>query len=247
MPQDSPDMGEQAISKVAEVGIASQLDEVEDVNVDIRTDPFKLMQGKVDSVEIEGHGMVMQKDLRMEEMEIHTGSIAINPMSVAFGKIELTQPTDAETHVVLNEADLNRAFNSSYIKEKMQGLEIKVNDQPMTVDTQQIEFRLPGEGKFSLTADILLRETNETKRVAFTSVPRMEAGGQRVSLEDIQYTEGQGLSPDLTQALVDRASELLDLRNFELEGMSLRLKHLNVQTGKLVLEAMAHVEQFPSS
>jgi len=34
---------------VAEVGLASQLDEVKNLDVDIQTDAFKLMQGQVDS------------------------------------------------------------------------------------------------------------------------------------------------------------------------------------------------------
>jgi hypothetical protein len=39
----------------------------------------------------------------------------------------------------------------------------------------------------------------------------------------------------------------LDLRNFELEGMSFRLKGLDAQKGKLMLQANATVEQFPDS
>jgi len=241
-----PDLGEQAISKAAEMGIASQLDEVEEVNVDIRTDPIKLMQGEVDSVKIDGEGMVMQQDLRMEEMQIKTGSVAINPLSVAFGKIELKRPTDAEVHVVLTEADLNRAFNSDFIRDKLKNLEVNINGQPTRVDAQQVELRLPGEGKFALSSAIRMADSGETKRVAFTAVPQVNASGDRISLENVEYTEGQGLSPELTEVLLQRASELLDLRNFELEGMSLRVQRLDVQAERLTLEASARVEQFPS-
>lgn len=41
MTQDNPDLGEQALSKVVEVGLASQLDPVDNLKVDIRTDPLK--------------------------------------------------------------------------------------------------------------------------------------------------------------------------------------------------------------
>jgi len=60
-------LGEQALNKAAEMGLASQLDESENLEV-IKTDPLKLVQGQVDT--IEGDGLVMQKDLRMEEMEM---------------------------------------------------------------------------------------------------------------------------------------------------------------------------------
>lgn len=243
---EQPGLGEQALSKAAEVGLSTQLDEVEELDVDVRTDPLKAVQGKVDSVSIEGKGLVMKEELRTEELEMHVGSVSVNPLSAAFGKIELSHPTEAETRVVLKEQDLERAFNSEFLREKLQNLKVNVNGQPTTVDTQKVELRLPGEGKFNLNATVRLEETGETKQTAFTAVPRVNSGGNRISLEDVQYAEGKEISPELTDALLEKSSELLDLRNFELKGMSLRLKKLDVQKGKLTLEAQAHVEQFPS-
>jgi hypothetical protein len=244
---DKPDFGEQALSKAVEIGLSTQLDEVENLEVDIRTDPGKLLQGELESVKIEGQGLVMQKDLRAEELEIKTDSIAINPLSAAFGKIELTRPTEADAHVVLAEQDMERAFNSEYIHDKLQNLDVNVDGQAMTIDTRQVQFRLPGDGKIALNAEILLNKTGETKQVSFTTVPRMSAGGEQISLDEVQYAEGQEVSPELTAALLERAGELLNLRNFELEGMSLRLKGLDVQKGKLTLQANAYVEKFPNS
>lgn len=245
--QEKGDIGEQALSKAAEIGLSSQLDEVENLDVDIRTDPIKVIQGELESVKIEGTGLVMQKDLRAEELEVKTSNVAINPLSVAFGKIELTHPTDADAHVVLTENDIDRAFNSQYIHQKLQNLEVKVDGQPMTVEARQVQFGLPGEGKIALNAEVIFNKTGETKQVSFTTLPRLNAGGEKISLEEVEYADGQEVSPELTTALLDRASELLDLRNFQLEGMSLRLKGLDVQKGKLTLQAKANVEQFPES
>lgn len=240
-----PDLGDQAISKVAEVGLSSQLDEVENLDVSVETDPLKLMTGAVDSVSVKGEGLVMQKDLRVEEMHLKTSSIAINPLSVAFGKIELTHPTDAETHVVLTEGDINRAFNSDFVRDKMQNLQIHVNGELVTVDTQDLEFRLPGSGKVGLSTSVAL-PSGETKRVSFIAVPQVSANGQAIALENVEYVEGQELSSELTDALLKQASDLLDLSNFELQGMSLRLRSLDAQAGKLVLQAEARINQFPS-
>ena len=239
-------LGEQALNKVAEMGITSQLDEVENLDVDIQTDPLKLMQGQVDKVKVEGEGLVMQGDLRVEELDMHMSGVSINPLSAAFGKLELTKPTDATTHVVLLESDINRAFNSEFVRSKLQNQQIHVNGQLMTIDPQQVDFRLPGEGKVALKATILLRETGETKEVAFTAVPQVSGNGQTVTLENVQYGEGEELSPELTKALVDQTSELLNLSNFDLEGMTLKINTLKAEAGKLTLEAEAHVEQIPS-
>lgn len=239
-------LGQQALNKAAEMGLSSQLDEVKELEVDIQSDPLKMVQGQVDSVTVEGEGLVMNKDLRMEEMKMEMRGISINPLSAAFGKIELTKPTDATTHVVLTEADINRAFNSEFVGSKLQNMQVSVDGKPTTIDTQKVDFRLPGENKIALSANVLLRETGETKQIAFTAVPRVGANGQKVNLEDVEYSEGKELSPELTTALLEKSSELLNLSSFDLQGMSLRIKQLNLESGKMTLLAEAHVEQIPS-
>ncbi|MBD6616285.1 DUF2993 domain-containing protein [Komarekiella sp. 'clone 1'] len=246
MPESSG-LGEQALNKAAEIGLSSQLDEVENLDVNVKTDPLKLVQGQVDAVTIEGEGLVMQKDLRVEEMEMQMDSVAINPLSVAFGKIELTKPTEASTRVVLIETDINRAFNSDYVRLQLQSQKINVNGQPVAIELQHVDFRLPGEGKVALNASILIKETGETQQVDFSAIPRVSPNGQTVSLENVEYGEGEEISPDLTKALIDQTSEILNLSNFDLEGMTLRVKQLEVETGKLTLQAEAHVEQIPTA
>jgi protein-disulfide isomerase-like protein with CxxC motif len=239
-------LGEQAINKAAEVGISNQLDEVEKLDVNIETTPLKLVSGSVDSVEITGEGLVMKHDLRIEEMQLQTGSVSINPISAAFGKIELDRSTEAEAHVVLTEEDINRAFNSDFLHKKMQKLDVYVDGERATVDNGTIAFGLPGEGKISLSADVTIQATQERKRVSFTAIPKVSSDGQQLILENIQSQEGQDISPELTEALVQQVRELLDLRNFNLEGFSLKLKRLDVQSGKLTLESEALIEQFSS-
>ncbi|WP_287130149.1 DUF2993 domain-containing protein [Candidatus Cyanaurora vandensis] len=238
------DLGEQALGKLAEVGLASQLHDVDKLDVAVHTNPLQLLGGGVETVDIRGAGLVMQKDLRVTEMTIHTDSIHINPLKAAMGKIELTHPTDATAHVVLTEDDITRAFNSEFIRGKLQGLALEVQGQPMTVDTQQVVFQLPGADRMGLIATIYLRETQETKQVAFTA--RLETTAYQIRLTDLAYTQGQDLSPELTQALLTKANELGDLRNFELEGMALRLQDLDVIKGQLTLTTQIHAEQFPT-
>jgi LmeA-like phospholipid-binding len=244
---ESPGLGEQALNKAAEIGLSSQLDEVENLDVNIQTDPLKIVQGQVDSVKIEGEGLVMQKDLRMDKLEMQMGNVAINPLSVAFGKIELTKPTEASAKVVLTESDINRAFNSEYVRSQLQEQTIQINGQSTSIEPQNIDFRLLDNQKVGLNATIKLTETGETQQIAFTAAPKVNANGQSVSLENVEYGEGEEISPELTKALVDQTSELLNLSNFDLEGMTLRVKQLEVAPGKLALQAEAYVEQIPSA
>lgn len=243
---ESPGLGEQALNKAAEIGLSSQLDAVENLDVSIKTDPLKLVQGQVDQVNIQGEGLVMQKDLRIEEMEMQITSVAINPLSAAFGKIELTKPATGRAQVILTADDINRAFNSEYIRAKLQSQKIKVNGEPMTIVPQHINFRLPGQGKIALNAEVLLVETGENHQIAFSAIPRVSSNRQTVYLENVEYGEREEISPALTKALIDQTSEILNLSNFDLEGMTLQVNSLNVEAGRLILQAEADVEQIPS-
>lgn len=244
---ENPGLGEQALNKAAEIGLSSRLDEVESLDVNIKTEPLKLIQGEVEAVTITGEGLVMQQDLRMEQMEMQMNSVAINPLSVAFGKIELTKPTTASARVVLTEVDINRAFNSEYVLAKIQSQKIKFNGQLMTIAPQKVGFHLPGGGKVALNASILLVENGENHQIAFSATPRINSNGTSVFLENVEYGEEKEISPELTQALIDETSEILNLGNFDLKGMSLRVKQLKIEAGKLILQAEADVEQIPTT
>ncbi len=244
---DNPGLGEQALNKAAEIGLSSQLDEVENLDVNIQTDPIKLVQGQVDTVTIQGEGLVMQKDLRMEELEMQMTSVAVNPLSVAFGKIELTKPTEANSRVVLTEADINRAFNSEYVQSQLQSQKMHINGQPRTIEPQYVDFQLLGDGKVALNASIKLVETGENQQVAFSAVPQISANGKTVALENVEYGESEEISPELTKALIAQTSEILNLSNFDLEGMSLQVNQLKVEVGKLTLQAEAYIEKIPSA
>ncbi|AFY56392.1 Protein of unknown function (DUF2993) [Rivularia sp. PCC 7116] len=239
-------LGEEALNKAAEVGITSQLDEVEDLDVDIETDPLKAVQGEVESVDIDGDGLVMNKDLRMEELDMHIEDVSINPMKTAFGEIELTKPAKGSTRVVLLEEDINRAFYSEYVQQQLMSQKININGQTTSIVPRKVDFRLPGKGKVELDASLILKESGETHQIAFSAVPQVSSDGKTVTLENVDYGDKKETSPELTQALVNQTSELLNLSNFDLEGMDLIVKSLEVEAGKLIMSAEAYVEKIPT-
>lgn len=247
MTQDKLGLGEQALNKIAEVALSTQLDEVERLEVQVKTDPGKLAQGELESITINGDGLVMQEDLRMEKMEMQISAIAVNPLKALMGNIKLTQPAEGKARVVLTEGDINRAFNSESLGDQMRNLNVHVDGKLMTVDTQRVDCHLLADGKVAINAEILVQQTSETRAVSFTTKPCVSAGGRGVSLEDVQHTQGKELSPELTRALVNKTSDILNLRNFEMEGISLCIHQLEVEAGKLTLYAEASVRQFPSA
>jgi hypothetical protein len=244
---NSPDIGEQAVSKAAEVGLETQLDQAEDLDVDVRSNPLDIVQGKVDSVSVKGEGLVMQKELRAEKLRIETDSIDIDPMKAALGDIELNQPTDARMLVVLKEEDVQRAFNSDYVKNKLQGLEINYGEETATAKIEQVNFSLPESGKVKLEADINLVDKEQNEKISFTAVPEVNSAGNSIDLTSVEYDREAEYNQNVAKEIIASTEEILDLRNFELDEMSLRVRKLDVQTGKLTIEADATIEGFPDA
>lgn len=240
-----PDLGEKVISKATEVGIESQLDEVENLQVDVRANPLDLVGGKLESVTIDGKGMVMKKDLRTERLILQTDEIALDAVKAALGKIELTQDTNAEAKIVLVEADLQRAFNSEYIKGKLQNQKLDLDGETVTVNANNVKFTLPGEGKIYLEAEIEIAESKSTKHIALSAKPRLDADGNKIAIADVEYHDAENAA--FAQALLDSTKELLDLRNFELDAVSLKLNKLDVTQGKIVMAARAVISEFFNS
>ena len=243
----SPNVGEKAIDKLAKVGIESQLDTTESLDVNIRTNPLDLMQGEIESVSVKGDGLVMKKELRAEKLQIETGNIAINSIKAAMGNIELTKPTDARMLVVLKEADLQNAFNCEYVKNKLQNLEIDYQGEQVTVRIEQIKFLLPDTGKVKLEADIYLVEKERDEKISLTAIPKIDGAGNCIKLESVEYLQNANSNADVAKAMLKSAEEILDLRNFELDEMSLRVRKLDVDLGKLTIEADAEIKDFPQA
>lgn len=242
-----PRLEEQALSQVVQMGIESQLDAVESLDVDVRSDLVNMVQGQADSVSVKGKGLVAQKELRVQEMELRTNRLAINLLSALFGEIELNQPVDGTVRVVLTEADINRALNSEYILSNLPPLELNVDGQVVAVELRSpLSVHLPGEGRMGLSGNLHLPKTEKHKDIGFTATLLPRTNEQPILLEEFRCTPGTGVSIDFLIALMQKLKELTNLPYIELSGMALRIKELDPQVGSLTLVAEAHVYQVSS-
>ena len=248
MTQDKLGLGEQALNKIAEVALSTQLDEVERLEVQVKTDPGKLAQGELESITINGDGLVMHDDLRMENMEMQISAIAVNPLQALMGNIKLTQPAEGKARVVLTEADINRAFNSEFIRSKLQNIELNVEGKKAVIEPQQIKIQIPDSGKIEFFADTLLtNEIGATKQMSFIATILVKTSKQSLLLESFSCTPNQGISLELAIAVLQKIKELLNLPYLELDGMALRVQDVDVEKGKLTLHSEARVKQIPST
>ena len=244
-----PRLEEQAIARAVEMMLSSKLDESENIDVDIRTNLGEMVQGEADSISVTGQGLVMQKDIRVQEMELHTDSVGINPLSALFGQIELNHAVDATARIVLTEEDINRALNTDYVRSKIPEVKLKVEGQTAIIKPQHMELHLPSEGKMIFIANTLLEdEIGKTKEIGFIATILVKTGEQPLLMEGFNCTPpGQGISLELAIAFMQNIKQLLNLPFYEVEGMAIGVKDVDVQKGSLTLHTEVHVNEVPSS
>ena len=83
-------------------------------------------------------------------------------------------------------------------------------------------------GKVRLDADIYLIEEEQTEKISFTAIPETNSAGNSINLQSVEYLQDTKDNPDIAKAIIQSAEEILDLRNFELDEMSLRVRKLDI-------------------
>lgn len=235
-----------ALSTAAEMGMESQLEAAESIDVDIDARASKLVQGQLDSVSIDGVGTCMKDGLRVEALHLETDAIAIDPIKAVFGKIELTRSTHASAEVTLTESDINDALASEYLKQKMQDVPFMVGGIDKTLRVQDAAIQLLGEGKIYAAMLIQLSDESDSRQVVFTTALEVRSDCEGVELTNIEYKNGKSLPPDTTQILAEHAARLLNFSNFALDGMALNVETLVAGEDAIRMVGTAKIDSFPS-
>lgn len=244
---DEPRLEEKALSKAAETQLSNHLQAAKELDVEIRTDLIKMTQGQADSVSVAGKELVTQQDLRIQEVELHTSPVAINPLSALFGKIELNQSVDSTARIVVTEADVNQNLNSNYVLSKLSPWELNVEGRIVLLTMQPpMQLHLPGEGKLVFSSNMQVTESGETQQVRFTAVMYPRTHERSVLMEAFSFEEGQAVSLEVVVAFIKTLKELVDLPYLEYDGTTFRIKEMEVQKGSVTLQVEAHLNQLPS-
>ncbi|RCJ24937.1 hypothetical protein A6S26_17175 [Nostoc sp. ATCC 43529] len=244
---DEHRLEEKLLSQEAERRISENLDEVEEIEIDVQTDLLKVVQGQVDGVSVAGEGLVIQKDIRVQEIKLQTDAIAINPLSAIFGDIKLDRPVNTIAKITMTQADMNRALSSEFVRKQMQNFDLDVDGEIVSLEPQKIEVFLPSNGKMEFRGKVLLKEKENTRPLAFSAIARPRTHSQPAMLESFNCTQGEGVSIELVTALMHKAKELMNIPYFKWDDMVFRIKDLKVEIGNLILLIEAKVKQIPSS
>ncbi|MGL5804470.1 MAG: LmeA family phospholipid-binding protein [Xenococcaceae cyanobacterium] len=244
---DEKRLDEQAISKVAETVLSTQIDTAQNIDVDIRTDPLKMVQGEIDSVSIAGKKLVTQQDLQIQEIELETDRVDIDLFSILLGKVELNQPVNSTGKFVVTEADINQNLRSDFILSKLTPFKLNVDGQIVFLELQPpIELQLPNEGKVVFSSNVKISKGDKTpQQVRFTGAIYPRTDNQDVLMEKFFLEEGQAISLNVLVALMNKLKELIDAPSLDFNGTIFRIKKMDVSKGSISLEVEAKINKMP--
>ncbi|NJL39996.1 MAG: DUF2993 domain-containing protein [Leptolyngbyaceae cyanobacterium RM2_2_4] len=244
---DDASLEEQAFSQIVERGLSSQLNAAEALDVNIQTSILKIIQGKVDSVSIEGQGLVLQEGIRVHKLELHTDNVAVDLLNALLGQVKLNQPVNTTVQLELTEADINQAINSDYVRGKLPIVELKLPDRIVILEIKlPIQIHLLEGGRLGIDGTMQINDQNTSRQISFCSIACPRTDDHPIRLEEFRCISGEGIGLDITIAIMQKMQEWASLPYFALEGMALRLAKMDVREGKVTLKVEAQVRQVPT-
>lgn len=238
-------IGEKTINKIAEIAFKSQIKKAEHLRVQVKTDPQKLAKGMLESLDIDGTGLVMQRDLRLEKMKITLNNIAVSPFKALMGNVQLTQPSKGNASIVLNEKDIESALNIDNLNQNLQKYEILHYSQPVRVKFFRVDCRILGDGRIMIKAKLKILETNSIESVCLIIKPRICNLGKNLLMDEVECTQGTQFSPILIKAILDESLKVLNLDRLSVDGITLKINHVSTEDGKLSFLAIAGITHLP--
>jgi hypothetical protein len=187
----------------------------------------------------------MGQNLQVEEMKIKLNTIAVSPVKALMGNIVLTQPSHGTARIVFNEDDLESAFKTKTFQQKIAQHKIYIDGQPVKVNIGRVNVRILADGRIAVKIKLAVQKTEEIHRVCLIITPSICDRGKGVLLDAVRCTQGKELSPAIINTLIEETKKTLNLTNFQREGLSFKINRLNIEEGKINLDAAAGISKFP--
>ena len=236
------------VDSTLENTIRKRLEKAEDLAVRVDNAPsYQILQGKVQRLRVAGRGIHITDYLRIDTLELDSDRIALDWQQLPSAQKNnlnrsLREPLQAGVRLILKEVDLNQTLRSPTVVESLQtGLNQALAGLG-SASTPRYQVLNP---QLQLLAGNRLRLEVELRRRGNTNAPSrslqimMESevkirGGYKVELTNLVGSiNNKSLSPRLLSRLQESASQALDLRRLEQQGVIIRILQLKTKEQKL--------------
>lgn len=228
------------------MAINSQFNQARHLNVRVKTDPNLLAKGHLESLLIDGAGLVMQNNLRLQAMNIAMGRVSVSPLKAIMGNIQLIEPSHGNARFVFSNADLTHAFQAQTTRRLRENLSSSLGGQSATLTQKNLTCCILANGKIAIHGEVRVRETQEIQPIDICATPKMLPSKLGVFFDGVEYLQGREIAPELTQWVLKKITAIANLKNFELPGLSLQIHQFEATEGTLTLQATAKMTKLPA-
>jgi hypothetical protein len=237
----------QAASKIVEMLLSGLVDSADKMDIDIHTDLGKIAQGKMDSLSISSRDVVVQNELSVQELEVQTDSVSINPLSALFGKLELDEPINSVTRLVVTEDDLNRTLSSDLLRDKQFVIQLESDGDKIPFKLiPPMEVRLLDEGRMAFSGQIEVFDSGREQQLQVQGTTHPRTDDHSVLLENFSFGPGQALSVELMLSFLQKFKDLIHSPFLHINGIAVQVQKLEVHRGSLAVLLRTQINQLPA-
>jgi len=235
MPTNLDSLGEQTISKIAEVALASQMKHVDDLSVKVKIDGERLSKGIVNALVMKGKGLITQSSLRVDEISLIIEEIGVYPFKALMGNIQLTKPAQGNATMSVKTNDLTQAIEHLFSQQNPTGVQLNGLDCELSApNSMHFKMKISGQDSSSNILEMSLKTIFKPQY-------------QGVIIEDVEYIQGENFAETIGEQIQKNLLDILNFRFTVFDGLSFSVKSLEIVEDKLKLMAIAKITSFPKS
>jgi hypothetical protein len=236
--------------QVAEGLIRDRIHQADLIDVRIDNEPnFQLVGGRVDRVRIAGRGVYIIPELRIDTVDVETDPIDVDLPALQAGRLELDEPIQAASRIVLKTADLNVLLRSPRVQDLLDNLQFNL---PGATDRERDRYGLSNpqvqflaDNRLRITVDLVDRIQQEQVEALVESGFEIIDGHQLRLIEPTIVIDGQPVPPQLIRAFAEGIDSELTLKQLEPFGIISRV--LNAELRSDALDLVVFVRVNPNS
>ena len=246
--EDNFDFKQTVVNKAAEAAVTSQIESVENIEVNINSKVSQMIQGKANSLKIAAEKIVVVEDVQLKQLDITSNNLSLDLTQAILGNIALEQPGDFKVKIIFTKSDCDRLLNSEYVRVLLQNLPLAIGQQSANFYIKQAECTFNEKGKLLLTASIVLNR-GQIKTARFEIGIKFYRSGASIKFDGGKYIGETTLDLNETVAMMSKICDLLYLRHYSDANLVLDITNIEVEpeSEQLIVEADARVKKIPDS
>ena len=235
MNEERRNFTEQAVNKFIEF-VLSRLVDAERLQVRIKCNLKQLRRGELDGLSIQMSNLLLCPNLRVAEFQLDIGAAAVNMQNIIRRKIELIHPSEGKLRLAIDQAQLTDYLNTELANS------LKDNQQEIQFNKLNCELKTDGAIAFHFT----WVSAGKIQSGSYITLPQIESNGKAISLIK-QNSVGEEPPMELVNLAIEQANNILSLNDIAQRGTTFNIQQIDIDAGKITIQANANIEQFPSA